>query len=149
MYVRAWSDSDKWIGSFAVEFSEYSTPDTIDSFQLTPAEMKRTLSVSEHNTMYSISDANTFAQFLLATIRHSELATVFMPIDLPRKTVVRLLRFADYFHYQRDESRFPAGIAWLLASTTVDEECDAVFFVSNDPERNEKVTTLLREVALR
>lgn len=149
MYVRAWSDHEEWLGSLAVDFSVYAIPDTIDSFQLTPDEIKRTLAGSEGNTVYSVSDANLFARILLASIRHSELSTVFMPVDLPRKTVVKLLRFADYFHYERDESKFPVRIPWLLASTTVDEECDAVYFVSNESERYESVSKLLREAAVK
>lgn len=149
MYVRAWSDPGDWLGSLAVDFSVYAIPDTIDSFQLTPDEIKRTLSSIEDDTVYSVFDANVFSRILLATIRHSELATVFMPVDLPRKTVVRLLRFAENFHFERDESRFPVQASWLLASTTVDEECDAVYFVSNESERYESVSKLLREAAVK
>lgn len=147
MSVRAWSKPEIWLGSLAPKFARCSSLDAIDSFELTPDEMRRTLS-SELDTIYTISDVGLFSQFLLASIRHSELASVFVPADLPRKTIVRSLRFADYFHYERDESRFPAGVSWLLASTTVCENWDAVFFVARDPELNERVTTLLSEISV-
>jgi len=147
MYVLAWEDLDEWLDEFSSEFVTEGKTHDCDSFVLREREIARNLSPDE-TTVYTVRDAGLFSQFVLVAMRHSEYGAIFVPLSATRSEIVRLLRFGDYFTYERCKE-MPVQGKWLLGVgiAHISEEEDSVLFVCDNESTDRKVDGILRRIA--
>ena len=148
IYLRGWRDLESNVRTLAPEFATHRPLAINLAFRLTPSEVDRTLS-RDLDTIYSLNDDLSLAACMLATIRHSEMASVFMPDSTPRPLVAQTVRHADHLSFSLDESCFSTSLRWVLGSMPINEDPDGIYLVTHDDTLFAEVSEILEKMSER
>jgi len=150
LQVQAWPELEVWLNDWSAEIPSPVLFAQIESFTLSEKELEKKMLDADFNTIYTIQDADLFTKFFLAAYRHEGFSAVFIPPDLKRYELIRLIQLGEKINYPQAKKKMGAG-TWMLCigCYSVCEEDDSVLFASHDPTMNTKIKKILQRIALR